>query len=91
MKPRETRYVTPPTEALEPRCLLSAGGNIDTGFGDNGYLNGYRAEALLGGSIVAQKFSDGSQALASPDGKNVQPYSGPIPQPPPQNVQADGK
>ncbi|HEX4794890.1 MAG TPA: SdrD B-like domain-containing protein [Humisphaera sp.] len=78
-------------ELLEVRCLLSAGGNIDTSFGVNGYLNGYRAEALLGGSIIAQNVLNGKQGLATPDGKHIAPYSGATPKSPPLNVQADGK
>jgi hypothetical protein len=87
----------PVVQTLEARCLLSAGGNIDTSFGDGGYITGVRAQALLGGSIIGQAsgnfgpFSAGEEVLSSPDGKTVVPYSGAVPQPPPQNVQSDGK
>jgi uncharacterized delta-60 repeat protein len=71
----------------------------DPSFGDNGYLTGYRAVGLLGGSIVAAdngvygepQPNAGQTVLSSPDGRSVQPYNGPIPQPAPTNVQSDGK
>ena len=77
--------------------MLSAGGNIDTSFGDGGYITGVRAQALFGGEIIGQAsgnfgpFTAGEEVLSSPDGKTVVPYNGAIPQPPPQNVQSDGK
>src|SRR5689334_3596302 len=85
-------------ETLEPRTLLS-GGTLDPAFGQGGYVKGYAGMAVQAdGSIIAQQVtpagaigSPGALVLMHPDGSVAGPYSGPVPQPPPTNVQADGK
>jgi len=74
------------------RALLSAAA-VDTSFGVGGYVLGYQPIAARDdGYIIASPPANGaSPVLLAPNGGFISSYSGPVPQPPAENKQSDGR